>query len=147
MSKKKYQKGFTLVELMVVVIILSTLAAMVVPRFAGRSEESKRAAAKTDIEANIGNALDLYELDNGFYPTTEQGLKALVEIPQAPPAPLHWKGPYVKKKEFKDPWGNAYRYRSPGTAVADYDLFSFGPNGSEGGQDDISNGEEDQKAR
>ena len=116
------ERGFTLVELMIVVIILGTLAA--------------------DIEANLGHALDLYELDNGMYPTTEQGLQALVEPPGSGSPGERWKGPYVKKKQFKDPWGHAYQYRSPGTQTLDYDLFSLGPNGVEGGGDDIGNWEQ-----
>lgn len=134
------RKGFTLIELMVVVMILSALAAMIVPRFAGRTEESKRAAARADIEGNIASALDLFELDNGFYPTTEQGLAALCERPASPPLPRQWKGPYVKKKQFHDPWGHAYLYRSPGAMGSNYDLWSMGPDGMEGGDDDLGNG-------
>ncbi len=145
MKHRPLEKGFTLIELMIVVIILSTLAAMIVPRLAGRSDESKRAAAHADIDANLGNALDLYELDNGFYPTGEQGLRALVEAPTTSPVPSRWKGPYVKKTEFKDPWGNPYQYRAPGTFNKDYDLFSYGPNGVEGGNDDIGNWSSDKK--
>lgn len=139
------EKGFTLVELMIVVIILSTLAAMIIPRFAGRSEESKRAAAHTDIHSNLGSALDMFELDNGFYPTTEQGLSALAEAPATPPIPKNWRGPYIKKKGFNDPWGNPYQYRSPGAVSKDYEIFSMGPNGVEGGNDDIGSWEDDVK--
>ena len=124
---------------MLVVIIIGTLAAMIVPRFAGRSEEAKKAAAKADVEANISNGLDMYELDNGLFPTTDQGLSALTDVPTSPPIPAKWKGPYLKKKSFKDPWGNLYQYRCPGTHNKDYDLFSMGPNGVEGGGDDIGN--------
>ncbi len=142
--KRNYRdKGFTLIELMIVVMIMSTLAALIVPRLAGRSDESKRAAARADIDANLSNALDLFELDNGAYPTTEQGLRALAESPSGLSAAAspssRWKGPYVKKNAFKDPWGNPYQYRSPGTFHQDYDLFSFGPDGAEGGGDDIGN--------
>ncbi len=148
MKRNYSEKGFTLIELMIVVMIMSTLAALIVPRLAGRSDESKRAAARADIDANLSNALDLFELDNGAYPTTEQGLRALAESPglsaagslspsQSPSS--RWKGPYVKKNTFKDPWGNPYQYRSPGTLQPDYDLFSFGPDGAEGGGDDIGN--------
>jgi general secretion pathway protein G len=136
---RRRDRGFTLIEIMLVVIIIATLAAMLVPRFAGRSEEAKKAAAKADVEANLSNALDLYEADNGAYPTTDQGLGALVALPSSPPVPAHWKGPYLKKSTFKDPWGNPYQYRFPGTHGGDYDLFSMGPNGAEGGGDDVAN--------
>lgn len=134
--------GFTLIEIMLVVIIIATLAALIVPRFVGRSEEAKKAAARADIDANLSNALDLYEMDNGAYPTTDQGLAALVAQPMAPPLPKNWKGPYLKKKTFKDPWGNPYQYRCPGVHGVDYDLFSLGPDGTEGGGDDIVNWDE-----
>jgi len=138
-SRLNRNKGFTLVELMLVVIIIGILVAMVMPRLAGRSEQARAAAAKADIEANIGSALDLYELDNGLYPTTEQGLGALL----AKPADASkWKGPYLKKKPV-DPWGNQYLYRSPGTRNIDYDLFSMGKDGVEGGEDDVTNWEEE----
>ena len=133
-----YEKGFTLVELMIVVIILSTLAAMIIPRFAGRSEESKRAAARADVEANIGNALDMFELDTGKYPAK---LDDLINPPSDVDS-AKWKGPYVKKKQFLDPWGNVYQYRCPGTVSKDYDLFSMGPNGIAGDNDDIGNWEQ-----
>jgi general secretion pathway protein G len=136
------QKGFTLIEMLLVVIIISTLAAMIVPRFAGRSEEAKKAAAAADIHASLASALDLYELDNGAYPTTEQGFQALLAEPSTPPLPKKWKGPYLKKKKgLKDPWGNPYVYRSPGLRNQDYDLLSLGPDGVEGSPDDVVNWE------
>jgi general secretion pathway protein G len=141
MKTLRNERGFTLVELMLVVVILGTLAAMIVPRFAGRSEEAKKGAAKADIEANLANALDMYELDNGQFPTTEQGLAALTQAPSSQPAPKNWKGPYIKRGKFQDPWGNAYQYRFPGTHSKDYDLYSWGPNGAEGGGDDVTNWE------
>ena len=134
------RKGFTLVELMLVVIIIGILVAMVGPRLAGRTEQARQAAARADIEANIGSALDLYELDNGAYPTTEEGLNALLTKPQNAP---NWKGPYLKKRPV-DPWGNPYVYRSPSSHGMDYDLYSYGRNGVEGGGDDITNWEETQ---
>ena len=140
MSPKKRQKGFTLIELMLVIIIIGVLVAMVVPRFAGRSEQARCAAARADIEANVAIALDLYELDNGCYPSTDQRLDALVRKPESEPIPQNWKGPYLKKKVPLDPWGNPYLYISPGIHNADdYDLFSYGPDGVEGGGDDIVN--------
>src|SRR5688572_16863886 len=96
--------GFTLIEMLLVVVILSVLAAMIIPRFSGRSEEAKRAAAWADVQAGLAAALDLYELDNGTYPTTVQGLQALLSSPAASPSPRNWRGPYLKKKRgLKDP--------------------------------------------
>lgn len=137
----KRQDGFTLVEMLLVVIIIATLAAMVIPRYTGRAKEAKIAAATTDVRANIASALDLYEVDNGMYPTTEQGLAALVTASTTPPLPKNWRGPYLKTKtQFKDPWGNPYVYRSPGVHnVDDYDLYSWGPDGAEEGNDNIMN--------
>ena len=133
------KRAFTLIELMLVVIIIGVLAAMVVPRLAGRSEQARQAAAKADIEANIATALDLYELDNGQYPTTEQGLSALVTKPTSSPVPKDWRGPYLKKEPV-DPWGRNYIYSSPGQHnVGDYDLASWGKDGIEGGGDDVVN--------
>jgi general secretion pathway protein G len=133
----KRKHGFTLIELMLVVIIIGALAAMVVPRFAGRSEQAKISVAKADIHANISSALDLYELDNGRYPTTEQGLNALRTKPTGFPEAVNWNGPYLRKEPM-DPWGNPYQYRYPGTHSFDYDLYSMGPDGVES-NDDIGN--------
>ncbi|MDD5747047.1 MAG: type II secretion system major pseudopilin GspG [Candidatus Omnitrophica bacterium] len=135
------KNGFTLIELMLVVIIIGTLAALVVPRLAGRAEQARTTAAQADILSNIPMALDLYELDNGAYPTTQQGLAALVGQPTTPPLPKNWNGPYLKKKPV-DPWGNDYRYACPGTHnTEDYDLYSLGKDGIEGGDDDLGNWE------
>ena len=134
----KRQYGFTLVELMLVVIIIGILGAMVIPRMAGRSEEARKAVAKADIDLNIATALKLYELDNGAYPTTDEGLNALKS---APASAKNWKGPYLERIPL-DPWGKSYQYHSPGThRTQDYDLLSLGRDGVEGG-DDIVNWEQ-----
>ena len=134
------QRGFTLVELMLVVVIISILVAMVVPRLMGRSEEAREAAAHADIESNLASALDLYEMDSGTYPTTEGGLQALLVKPSEPKIGKRWKGPYLKKKPI-DPWGNPYVYQFPGAHGSGYDLYSMGKDGNEGGDDDITNWE------
>jgi general secretion pathway protein G len=128
------KKAFTLIELMLVVIIIGVLAAMVMPRLVGRSEQARAEASRADI-ANIALALDLFEMDNDHHPTAEEGLAALRVNPSALPK---WKGPYLKK-EPKDPWARPYYYKSPGTHNSDYDLYSAGPNGIEGDNDDIGN--------
>ena len=138
MKKDKYlevRQGFTLIELMIVVIIIGILVAMVTPRFSGRTESAKKKVAKADIEVNIPTALKLYELDNGVLPTTDEGL----DVFYLPPASAtDWQGPYLEKKP-KDPWGREYQYRSPGThRTYDYDLFSLGRDGVES-KDDIVN--------
>jgi len=125
------KKGFTLIELMLVVIIIGALVAMVVPRFAGRGEQAKAAAAKADIQANIATALKLYELDNGSFPTTEEGLNALLVKPSSA---SNWRGPYLEKKPI-DPWGREYKYKSPGDHRPDYDLWSLGKDGVESAED------------
>jgi general secretion pathway protein G len=137
----QYQRrGFTLIEIMLVVIIIGILVAMLVPNIAGRSEQARKTAAHTDIESNISTALDLYRMDVGQYPTTEQGLSALMTAPSASPVPAQWNGPYLKKKRIpKDPWGHDYVYTSPGTQNPEsYDLSSLGADGVESG-DDITN--------
>ena len=135
------KNGFTLIELMLVVIIIGVLAGMVLPRLVGKSEQAKRAVAEADIEANIASALELYEVDNGNFPATEQGLSALRTKPSSNPVPKNWNGPYLKK-EPKDPWGNTYVYKSPGEQNTDgYDLSSKGKDGIEGTEDDIKNWE------
>jgi len=136
-DKKSAITAFTLIELMLVVIIIGALVAMVMPRFAGRGEQAKIAAAKADINANIATALKLYELDNGNYPTTDEGLNALLTKPSSV---QNWNGPYLEKKPI-DPWGREYKYKCPGEhRTADYDLWSFGKDGAEG-TDDVVNWE------
>jgi general secretion pathway protein G len=134
----KKETGFTLVELMVVVIIIGALVAMVTPRLTGRGEQAKRATARADIEANIATALKLYELDTGAFPTTSQGVKALFQKPASGGLSKNWNGPYLEKEPI-DPWGNEYQYRSPGQKRADFDLFSEGRDGQPGTEDDVNN--------
>ncbi len=139
--KQNSLTGFTLIELMLVIIIIGTLAALVIPRFTGRAEEARLTAAKADVQSNIPLALDLYELDNGNFPTTEQGLSALTAQPTIPPLPQNWNGPYLKKKPV-DPWGNTYIFTCPGVHnKEDYDLYSLGKDKVEGGEDDVCNWE------
>jgi general secretion pathway protein G len=128
-------KGFTLLELMVVIIILGVLAGLVLPRFMGRTEEAKRTKAKLQIE-NLEAALKLYKLDNGNYPTTEQGLEALVQKPATGVVPKNWReGGYLEKgKVPMDPWNRPYAYLSPGVKNKDFDLKSLGADGEEGGE-------------
>ena len=137
------RKGFTLIELMLVIIILGTLATVVFPRFVGRAKKAKIVAAKADINNSLAAALDMYEMDNGFFPSSDQGLDALRREPTASPKPKEWDGPYIKKTP-QDPWGNPYAYISPGTRNKDYDLYSYGPDGADGSDDDITNWEEDE---
>lgn len=129
---KKRDKGFTLIELMVVIVILGLLAGIIVPRLLGRTEEAKRTKAAVQIR-NIEAALDLFKLDNGFYPTQEQGLEALVsKATVGPDARSYRAGGYIKKVP-KDPWGNPYVYISPGVHD-EFDLISYGADGQEGGE-------------
>ncbi len=123
--------GFTLIEIMVVLIIIGLLAGIVVPRLMGRTEEAKRTKTAVQIR-NLQSALDLYKLDSGNYPTTDQGLQALVEKPAIGEIPKNWKeGGYIDKIP-KDAWGNNYIFISPGVHT-DFDLYSYGADGEEGG--------------
>jgi general secretion pathway protein G len=130
----RQDKGFTLIELMLVVIIIGALVAMVMPRLTGRGEQAKVSAAKADVQSNIATALKLYELDNGNFPGTEEGLGALLNKPASA---ANWNGPYIEKKPI-DPWGKEYKYKSPGEHRVDYDLYSLGKDGVESG-DDVTN--------
>ncbi|MFH0840241.1 MAG: type II secretion system major pseudopilin GspG [Candidatus Omnitrophota bacterium] len=132
------KKGFTLIELMLVVIILGILVAMVVPRLVGRGEQARKSAAEADIRSNIALALDLYELDNGSYP---EKLEDLLKDPGESKSP-NWNGPYLKRKPI-DPWGREYNYKCPGQYSKDYDLYSYGSDGVEGGGDDVKNWEDE----
>ncbi len=133
--------GFTLIELLLVLVILAALAAIVTPRFAGRSQEAKITAARTQI-SYFEVALDTFEIDVGRYPTTVEDLRALVVRPASDAD--GWRKPYVKGNIPLDPWGNEYIYRYPGQYNADgYDLSSYGPDGKLGGDDDIKNWSEE----
>lgn len=126
----KRQQGFTLIELMVVLVILAILATLVVPKFMDRPDEARLVKAKQDLTA-ISSALNLYKLDNFRYPTTDQGLEALVKKPTHPPIPPHWK-PYLQQLPM-DPWGHPYRYLSPGR-YGPFDVWSLGADGEPGGE-------------
>ena len=128
----KCDRGFTLIEIMVVLIIIGLLAGIVVPKLMGRTEEAKRTKTAVQIK-NLQSSLDLYKLDSGVYPSTDQGLQALVEKPTVGEIPNNWKeGGYIDKIP-KDPWGTNYVYISPGVH-GDYDLYSYGADGEEGGE-------------
>lgn len=134
--------GFTLIELLLVLVILGILAAIVVPKFAGRTEQAREAAARTQI-SNFGTALDAYEIDMGSYPRGKNGLNDLVVAPAN--SDQRWKGPYIKNEIPKDPWGNDYIYEFPSkhssgnkNASESYDIMSMGPDGRVGGNDDIT---------
>lgn len=126
------QRGFTLIEIMVVVVILGILAAMVVPKIMSRPDEARVVAARQDIAALV-QALKMYRLDNKRYPTTEQGLQALVSKPAQPPVPEAWKGGGYVEKLPQDPWGHPYQYLIPGLH-GEIDVFSFGADGAPGGE-------------
>ena len=130
------ERGFTLIEIMVVVIILGILASYVAVRLTGQTEEARRTQAKVQIET-LETALELYKLDNGSYPTTEQGLNSLVEAPTVGVLPRKWReGGYLQKgKVPKDPWGSEYVYLSPGIHN-DFDIMSYGNDGVQGGEGD-----------
>lgn len=130
--KKTNQRGFTLIEIMVVVVILGILAAIVVPRLLDEPEKARRTSAATQIRS-LEEALGMFKLDNGFYPSTEQGLQALVEKPATGRIPSRFKaGGYIRKIPL-DPWGQPYLYLYPGLH-GELDLFSYGPDGETGGE-------------
>ena len=128
-GKKQKERGFTLIEIMIVIIIIGLMAALVGPKLFGKVSVAKQKAAKAQIEL-FGTALDTFRLDVGRYPTTEEGLKVLREKPSGIEK---WQGPYLPKEIPVDPWGKAYVYKSPGEQ-GDYDLLSYGLDGAEGGE-------------
>jgi general secretion pathway protein G len=129
-------RGFTLVEILVVIVIMGILAAVIVPNVIGRTHDARVAAAKQDI-ATLSQALAMYKLDNARLPTAEQGLKALVEKPNAAPLPNNWRsGGYIPRLP-NDPWSNAYQYANPGLR-GEFDVFSFGADGKAGGDGESS---------
>ncbi|MGY0218948.1 type II secretion system major pseudopilin GspG [Endozoicomonadaceae bacterium StTr2] len=128
----KAQTGFTLIEIMVVVVILGILAALIVPNIMSRPDQAKVTAARSDIKA-LSSAMEIYRLDNGHYPSTEQGLEALVSKPSGQPVPRNWNPEGYLKKVPVDPWGNPFIYLSPGNH-GQYDVYSLGADGREGGE-------------
>lgn len=127
-----FNRGFTLIEILVVIVIMGILAALVVPKLMSRPDEARAVAAKHDITTLL-QALKMYRLDNARYPTTEQGLQSLITKPSGTPAPNNWKsGGYIERLP-KDPWGGNYQYLSPG-AQGEVDVFSFGADGAAGGE-------------
>ena len=133
-GKTRRPAGFTLIELMIVIVILGILSTMVVLNISGAPDEARVTKAKTDIQT-IESALILYKVQNGFYPTTEQGLKALVEKPTSKPTPRNYpQGGYLKQDHIPvDPWNNPYVYRCPGDEGRPYEIISLGADGREGG--------------
>lgn len=131
-NKLQHSKGFTLIELMVVILIIGVLAALIVPKVMSRPDEARITAAKSDI-ATITQALNLYKLDNQRYPTTEQGLAALVHKPTSAPVPANWKSEGYLDRVPKDPWGTPYQYLQPGVHGT-IDVFSFGADKAGGGE-------------
>ncbi len=134
MKKKKRERGFTLVEVLIVVIIIGFLASVVGPELISRISQATQNTAANQIH-NFSVALNNYRFDNGHYPTTEQGLEALIQKPTTSPVPENWNGPYLQKNSIPDdPWGNEYHYRSPGiNNPHSFDLWSYGANNQEGG--------------
>lgn len=135
--KRRRRSGFTLIELLVVLVILALLAGLVLPRFLGRTKQAQVAAAKSQI-ANFKTPLNLYAADNGEFPSTQQGLEALISEPTSSPRPRNWKGPYLSdvSQVPPDPWGNPYVYMAPGPNGEDFAIVSYGADGKEGGSGD-----------
>jgi general secretion pathway protein G len=136
-NKEVRSKGFTLIELMIVIVIIGILATLLIPKIMERPEEARRIKAKADIKT-IESALKLYKIDSGAYPTTEQGIEALIKKPTATPVPRKWReGGYLEGNSVpKDPWGNPYLYTgypTPGPDGRDYEIISYGHDGQPGG--------------
>jgi general secretion pathway protein G len=135
-DKRTTSRGFTLIEIMVVMVILGLLVAIVAPNIMGRSDQAKVTIAATQLK-NIQSALDLYRLDNSQYPSTQQGLEALVSKPSGSPEPKNWNPDGYLKSVPEDPWGAQFQYISPGSE-GPYDLYSYGSDGREGGEGDAA---------
>jgi general secretion pathway protein G len=134
--QRRISAGFTLIEILVVVLIIGLLTTVVATNLIGRAERAKISLARTQLKT-LSDQLELYRLDNGRYPSEGQGLEALVRPPGGDAPPNYPRGGYVKARSLKDPWGSPYEYRVPGTYNShSFDLFSFGPDGVEGGEDD-----------
>lgn len=128
-------KGFTIIEILVVIVILGILGTLLVPKIMNKPDEARVTKAKMDIKA-IQSALKIYKLENGIYPTTEQGLDALIKKTDIEPIPNNFKkGGYVEADNMKDPWGRDFVYRSPGEDDRDFEIISYGADGKEGGED------------
>jgi general secretion pathway protein G len=137
-ASSRFRRGFTLIELLLVLVILGILAAIVVPKFSGRTEQARQTAARSQV-ATFGTALSAYEIDVGHYP---KGRSGLLDLVQQPRDAQNWRGPYLEKQIPKDPWGNDYIYEYPGRQNPNsYDLMSMGPDGRAGTEDDITNWE------
>lgn len=135
-TQRRSRSGFTLIELLVVAVVLGIMAAAIVPRVIGRAEVVRRKRAEADI-ASLETQLDMFYLDMGRYPTTEEGLRVLYYEPQEEAD--KWNGPYMKKPQFDDPWGNAYVYREPGVqSDQPYEILSYGKDGQEGGENETA---------
>jgi general secretion pathway protein G len=130
-KRARHDAGFTLIEIMVVIAIIGILATLIVPKIMGRPDEARATAAKHDV-GTLVQAFKLYRLDIGRYPTTEQGVRALVEKPSSEPVPQNWKAGGYLDSIPKDPWGNPYQYTNPGTRN-EIDVYSFGADGKPGG--------------
>jgi general secretion pathway protein G len=138
MKNRLARSGFTLIEILVVIVVIAVLAGMVAPNVFKHVGEAKNVTARSQIEM-LGAALDAYRLDNGRYPTTSQGLAALWQAPTDEGRPVAWRGPYLRKDVPLDPWGRAYIYKSPGEQnPAGYDLVSYGADGQAGGDGEAS---------